>query len=141
MPRSSVEDELPTSAEITSDDERLGAAAFCILRLRQLRSEYFKTAIFGEPAWEMLLALFIDSFCGVAPSDASICARSGVPSTTALRWLEYLQQQQLVVKDAHQEVNVRLSDKGLETVRGFLEAALENGLSKPPPKSNPGPRS
>lgn len=43
--------------------------------------------LFADPAWDMLLDLFAAHVEGARISVSSACLASGVPSSTALRWI------------------------------------------------------
>jgi hypothetical protein len=58
-----------------------------ILRHRQLRGRFFETELFADPAWDMLLDLTAARAEGARVSVTSLCIASGVPPTTALRWI------------------------------------------------------
>lgn len=62
-----------------------------ILELRARRCRFFGDALFGEPAWEMLLELYDAKSRGRRESVSSLCFASGVPQTTALRWVSRLE--------------------------------------------------
>jgi DNA-binding MarR family transcriptional regulator len=84
------------------------------LSRRKLRAAIFPETIFGEPAWEMLLELYTRG--GENEPDVEALAElSGAPATTALRWLDYLEEQQLIRRDVHpfnsQRPIVRLTEK------------------------------
>lgn len=54
---------------------------------RQARAKFFDPALFGDPAWDMLLDLAAAHGEGAQVSVTSLCIAAGVPATTALRWL------------------------------------------------------
>ena len=54
---------------------------------RQKRREHFGADLFCDPAWEMLLDLSAAYAENTRVSVSSLCIASGVPSTTALRWI------------------------------------------------------
>lgn len=58
-----------------------------IIRQRQLRSRFFSGDIFADPAWDMLLDLTAARAEHIRVSVSSLCIASGVPPTTALRWI------------------------------------------------------
>ena len=58
-----------------------------ILRQRQLRARFFDGDLFGDPAWDMLLDLTAARAEHTRVSVTSLCIASGVPPTTALRWI------------------------------------------------------
>lgn len=58
-----------------------------IIRQRQLRARFFDGDLFGDPAWDMLLDLTAARVEHGRVSVTSLCIASGVPPTTALRWI------------------------------------------------------
>ena len=58
-----------------------------IIRQRQLRARFFDAALFADPAWDILLDLTAALAEGKQVSVTSLCIASGVPPTTALRWI------------------------------------------------------
>ncbi|GEO00974.1 hypothetical protein NSE01_28060 [Novosphingobium sediminis] len=58
-----------------------------IIRQRQLRARFFEGDLFADPAWDMLLDLTAARAEHVRVSVTSLCIASGVPPTTALRWI------------------------------------------------------
>ena len=96
------------------DSARLAEIARDVYRGRRLRERFFDdSALFGEPAWDMLLDLFIAACDGKKVPVTSACIGASVPTTTALRWLAVLETRGLVVREADladaRRVFVRLS--------------------------------
>jgi len=60
------------------------------IRQRQLRARFFEAALFADPAWDMLLDLAAARAEQKQVSVTSLCIASGVPPTTALRWIGQL---------------------------------------------------
>ncbi|GGD65491.1 hypothetical protein [Croceicoccus mobilis] len=58
-----------------------------IIRQRQLRANFFDSELFADPAWDMLLDLTAARAEGQDVCVSSLCIASGVPPTTALRWI------------------------------------------------------
>lgn len=58
-----------------------------IIRQRQARARFFDGDLFGDPAWDMLLDLTAARAEHSRVSVTSLCIASGVPPTTALRWI------------------------------------------------------
>ena len=58
-----------------------------IIRQRRLRDRFFDSAMFADPAWDILLDLTAARSEHVRVSVTSLCIASGVPPTTALRWI------------------------------------------------------
>lgn len=65
-------------------DPRLVRRIIC---QRQLRARFFDAALFADPAWDMLLDLTAARGEHKRVSVTSLCIASGVPPTTALRWI------------------------------------------------------
>jgi DNA-binding transcriptional ArsR family regulator len=61
-----------------------------ILRQRQLRARFFDGDLFADPAWDILLDLTAARAEHKRVSVTSLCIASGVPPTTALRWIGQL---------------------------------------------------
>ncbi len=74
----------PPEGEAQLPDPRLVRR---IIRHRQARKRHFAGELFADPAWDMLLDLTAAQGEGVQVSVTSLCIASGVPPTTALRWI------------------------------------------------------
>lgn len=61
-----------------------------VLAARRLRAEIFKGTIFGDPAYDILLDLFIRSQRAQPSSIGDSVDASGVPEATALRYIKTL---------------------------------------------------
>ena len=57
---------------------------------RNARDKFFRSSLFAEPAWDMMLALYIAEGEGCRLKVSDLCNESGVPNTTALRWIDQL---------------------------------------------------
>lgn len=77
-------DRLVRSARPPLPDPRLVRR---IIRQRQLRARFFDEDIFADPAWDMLLDLTAARAEHKRVAVTSLCIASGVPPTTALRWI------------------------------------------------------
>lgn len=58
-----------------------------LIRQRQVRARFFDGELFSDPAWDMLLDLAAARVEQKRVSVTSLCIASGVPPTTALRWI------------------------------------------------------
>ena len=63
-----------------------------IIRLRRRRERLFGSDLFAEPAWDMLLELYAEELAQRRECVSSLCYASGVPPTTALRWITLLEK-------------------------------------------------
>ncbi len=57
---------------------------------RERRGRYLSPELFGEPGWDMMIALFSSDAEGRRMTVTNLSEASGVPNTTALRWIEKL---------------------------------------------------
>ena len=69
-----------------------------IIRQRRLRDRFFDAAMFADPAWDILLDLTAARAEHVRVSVTSLCIASGVPPTTALRWIGQMVEAGLLVR-------------------------------------------
>ena len=69
-----------------------------IIRQRQLRARFFDSELFGDPAWDMLLDLTAARVEHTRVSVTSLCIASGVPPTTALRWISQMTEAGLLTR-------------------------------------------
>jgi hypothetical protein len=80
--------------------------------------------LFGEPAWDILLDLFVAYVNGRPVSTSSACLSSTAPPTTGLRYLKALEGKQLIERIRHQfdarVVYVRLTDKAVKQMTYLL---------------------
>jgi hypothetical protein len=67
---------------------------------RRKRNSFFDDDFFAEPAWDILLDLFINEARGRKVSITSSSIAAAVPATTALRWLALLEQRGFVKRTA-----------------------------------------
>jgi DNA-binding MarR family transcriptional regulator len=83
--------------KVPADLSELALQAY---RDRRRRSTIFgDDALFGEPAWDILLDLFVAGEKNRRVAVTSACIGSGVPSTTALRWLSVLETRGLIERE------------------------------------------
>lgn len=69
------------------------ATAKMLYAFRLRRNMRFEgLALFEDPAWDILLAIYIDEAAGRLVSVSSACIASHVAPTTALRWIARLEQ-------------------------------------------------
>lgn len=67
---------------------------------RRARERVFDSDLFGEPAWDMLLYLYAARLRGNLVATSSLARASGVPATTALRWMSHLERVGLIERSA-----------------------------------------
>ncbi|RYD27394.1 MAG: transcriptional regulator [Lysobacteraceae bacterium] len=83
-------------------DTALVDAARRLYDLRKVRDAMLGNALFSEPAWDILLDLFISEHEQRRLSVSAVCIGARAPSATALRYLTMLQDADLVerIRDA-----------------------------------------
>lgn len=101
-----------------------------IVRQRQLRGRFFDADLFADPAWDMLLDLTAARAEHTRVSVTSLCIASGVPPTTALRWIGQMIDAGLLerIEDEtdRRRAFVALTDKAAESMaRYFAELGRE----------------
>lgn len=120
---------LPTGEELTS-------LAYKIYRARRLRDRMMKEDLFGEPAWDMLLALFCLPARGQFLTITGLGYAANVPPTTGLRWQRTLRAQGLIEcrRDCidRRKQFVRLTESGRELMGGYLTRLFYHEKPKPP---------
>lgn len=95
-----------------------------IIRQRQLRARFFEGELFADPAWDMLLDLTAARSEHKRVSVTSLCIASGVPPTTALRWISQMTDAGLLCRaeDAtdRRRAFIALSDKAAENMACYF---------------------
>ncbi|MDB5701090.1 MAG: hypothetical protein JWL66_1289 [Sphingomonadales bacterium] len=72
-----------------------------IYRARRDRERLFDDSIFADPAWDLLLDLFVRSERKEQVSISSACHAASVPEATALRYLKALTEKNYVERVSH----------------------------------------
>jgi hypothetical protein len=95
-----------------------------LYRARRLRGRFFMPEIFGEPAWDILLDLYIARQEGRTVTTSSACLAGNTSQTSGLRWLKKLADAGLVERkscpDDHRLLYVSLSDEAEARMRDLL---------------------
>jgi hypothetical protein len=136
-----VQDSLPVDGSFTvkgqddaSFDTDLPPYDYASLRfLRSLTEEkrrLFGNALMPDPAWEMLVELMLGRYTGRRICVTSLCLASRTPVTTALRRIEELVEEGLVVRTRdpsdRRRSYVSLSQLGFERMAQYLTTVSEN---------------
>jgi len=95
-----------------------------IAALRQ-RNSVFTEGIFADPAWDLLLDLYVSHCNGRQVSVTSACIAANVPATTALRWIGVLESKGLIVRNDDTHDNRRKLVSLTDDARAKVEAALD----------------
>jgi DNA-binding MarR family transcriptional regulator len=106
--------------------------AEAIIEDRRRRAEIFNPSMFGEPAWELLLTLFVMDQRGPRLTIGRLAQVARTKLTTALRWLDYLEDQDLVRRELHpndaRTAFIELTDKARDSLRLYLSGTLISNL-------------
>jgi DNA-binding MarR family transcriptional regulator len=109
--------------EIPSRDPR--AFARRVLRVRQQRNAILGADSFRDPAWDMLLDLYVQDSGTAGMMVSALCIASGVPQTTALRYIYRLEQLGLVKTTGHPTDQRRTMVSLVESARPKIEQLLD----------------
>ena len=126
---------IPSNAMSPTQRKLLCERASQIRISRELRRRSFNRNMFGEPAWDILLALYVIDGDQRRLSIRELAALASQPLTTALRWLDYLEDQQLIVRRSNpfdqRVVFVELSAKGRAAMDEYLIHLNETEIFAP----------
>ena len=107
-------------------DHPLLETAKILYQQRRLRARHFSASLFAEPMWDMLLDLFIADCERRRITVKSVCITADVPTTTALRNLRWLHEQDFVERLSHprddRSTHVRLTAKAIMAMESYLSA-------------------
>lgn len=85
--------------------------------------------LWGEPAWDMLLDLFIATEDGRVVNVTSACIGACVPSTTGLRWIGQLSKARLIWRGVDpfdaRKGTLGLTKKAVASMRRYLDRVGE----------------
>lgn len=114
-------------------DRALANAAY---RARRARARFLPQDLFFEPAWDMLLDLYVAACDEKSISTTSLCIASAAPPTTALRYVNQLIDLGLAgrredAKDARRTL-VYLSDKGHKALSSYFRALRLDAFASHP---------
>ena len=95
------------------------------LMARQQRGRFFNSNLFADPAWDMLLELYGASLTERRLTVSRLAERSGVPLTTALRWIATLETEGLIDRENdrfdRRRMFLALSEKGRVGMSAYFE--------------------
>lgn len=98
-----------------------------VIELRQSRVALFGPDLFADPAWDMMLELLLARVERRPVSVSKLCLASGVPQTTALRWIANLVARGLLERSADpgngRRILVDLTDPVAARLLRFLISA------------------
>lgn len=116
----------PFLAALGAIDAPDAASVRAILRARARRARFLSPKLFADPAWDMLLELYAAGLDQTTISISSLCIASGVPATTALRWIGVLTAEGLIERRSdpfdRRRVFVSLSSEATDSINAYFRA-------------------
>jgi hypothetical protein len=113
--------DMPAITEVRAADLRN------MIKLRRLRDRFFDSALFADPAWDMLLDLMAARLEQVQVAVSSLCIAAAVPPTTALRWIKSMTDAGLFERisdpDDGRRIFIRLSETAAIALQRYFAAA------------------
>jgi hypothetical protein len=108
-------------AETSVDSARDIARA--ILKRRKARRLHLPVPLFSEYGWDMLLQLFADEPETSTHKVTKLAEQVNAPISTAVRWLDYLEQRQLIERREsdldRREVLISLTNNGRQALVSY----------------------
>jgi DNA-binding MarR family transcriptional regulator len=97
-----------------------------LVSARARRGNFFNSSLFSDPAWDILLELYVAETEGKRLCVSAIGVMAAIPATTVLRWLAALEQEGLVMRagdpfDARR-VFVSLTDAALNALNAYFQS-------------------
>lgn len=115
----------PTTARRTSSPFLLRHVAELEIAIKKMRSSYFPETVLDDGGWNIMLDLFVQQQRGREVSISSACMASRVPPTTALRWIDILEAERIIVRENdpgdRRRRFVRLTDKAYQAMSEYLQ--------------------
>jgi hypothetical protein len=102
-----------------------------VIASRQRRARFFPCDMFADPAWDILLDLYLAEIEQRRTVVSSLCVAANVPATTALRWITSLVNRGMLTRRSdpvdRRRVYVELTAGTSACMRGYFDS------SKTPP--------
>lgn len=100
-----------------------------VVHARCLRSDAFDPDLFSDPAWDLLLVLFLARLRHERLPASEIGERIGVSRTVAARWIGVLEEKRLVRRKPaapHSAESIELSPAGQSAMLAWVRGAMES---------------
>ncbi len=118
-----------------ADRETLVSRARIVLHARRLRQRHFNRIMFGEPAWDILLMLYVSEQSAARLTLSRLAEWVETPLTTVVRWVNFLEEEELVARQPHptdrRTVFVTLRQKGRAALDDYLGSVPEELSVRP----------
>jgi DNA-binding MarR family transcriptional regulator len=116
--------------EVTDPDIAELGLVDATIRIRRARAAHFPPEWFSDPAWDILLFLFISHLQEVKVTVGDVGHGTGNRPTTAIRWLDIIESAGLLdrrrsTRDSRR-VYVFLNERGVNLMRKYFEAIRPN---------------
>ena len=102
------------------------------LSMRRLRERAFGSDLFSDPAWSIMIELYIALAENVLVSVGNACIASALPVTSALRLCQQLQERKLVIRERdpndRRRILLRLSDTAYHALTQILSGAKSDSI-------------
>lgn len=99
------------------------------LAARAERGRYFNSRLFGDPAWDMLLELYVAALSQRRVQVSRLAERTAVPMTTTLRWISQLEREGLILREGDRFdarlVLLSLTDEGRQKMDRYFDEVPE----------------
>jgi len=122
-------DQAPSAANARIAPERLARR---MIAARAARRTFFSPDLFADPAWDILLELYVLRYEQQRISVSSLCIAAAVPPTTALRWIDKLHSENMIqrIRDPldGRRVWVEISERAFETMDDYFVSLSDNGI-------------
>lgn len=109
-------------------DPDMLAFARRMINERYRRFQYFDGHLFSDPAWDIMLELFVAEIEMREVPVTNLCFTSNVPDTTVLRWIKTLCHEELVVRHKDKvdkrRVLVQLTRPAADAMRRYVEEQM-----------------
>lgn len=102
-----------------------------IIKQRRMRDNFFESALFADPAWDIMLDLMAARLSGQTVSVSSLCIAAAVPATTALRWITSMTKNGMLERKSDpmdaRRVFIDLSDETFAKLEAYLTKVTQSG--------------
>lgn len=92
---------------------------------RKSRDAQFGAGLFSDPAWDIMLALYVGKLQQIRMKTTALIEDSGVPSTTALRWINALSERGYLDKSSNptdaRSTLIEMTDTAAVLMTDFLK--------------------
>ena len=124
-----LENEMPPRSTATrgAPAAESAEAVRVMIAARRRRSRFFSADMFADPAWDILLDLYIAELEQRRTMVSSLCLAAEVPATTALRWITSLVEREMLVRRPdpldRRRVYIELSTKASDGMRRYFDGS------------------